>query len=125
MRTFAAILILILKSCLILLLFVFFQTEQAIAGPLQDAHEALKREDFKTAQHLLKSLADQGNADAQTGLGILYDEGKGVPQDFNEAVKWFRKAAEQGDPMAQYFLGTMYANGRGVSQDYEEAVKWM
>jgi TPR repeat protein len=40
--------------------------------------------------------ADQGNADAQFYLGLLYDNGKGVPQDYAEAVKWLRKAADQG-----------------------------
>ena len=40
--------------------------------------------------------AEQGDAEAQTSLGLMYDNGKGVPQDYAEAVKWYRKAAEQG-----------------------------
>ena len=38
----------------------------------------------------------QGNADAQFSLGVLYAEGRGVPQDYVEAARWFRRAAEQG-----------------------------
>ena len=30
------------------------------------------------------------------GLGIMYVEGRGVPQDLGEGTKWYRKAAEQG-----------------------------
>lgn len=40
-----------------------------------------------------KALADQGNAEAQNNLGMMYGLGKGVPQDDAEAVKWLRKAA--------------------------------
>jgi TPR repeat protein len=40
--------------------------------------------------------AEQGDADAQTWVAMMYYEGKGVPQDDNRAFKWFTKAAEQG-----------------------------
>ena len=43
-----------------------------------------------------RMAAEQGDADAQTDLGIMYDNGFGVPQDYAEALKWYRKAAEQG-----------------------------
>ena len=29
----------------------------------------------------LRLAADQGDADAQSKLGVMYDEGRGVPQD--------------------------------------------
>ena len=64
------------------------------------------------------------NLDAQYNLGLMYDNGEGVPQDYAEAVKWYRLAAEQGHAKAQYNLGLMYDNGEGVPQDYAEAVKW-
>jgi TPR repeat protein len=31
--------------------------------------------------------ADQGNAAAQCNLGVMYNDGNGVPQDFGEAAK--------------------------------------
>jgi TPR repeat protein len=61
-----------------------------------------------------KALAEQGDADAQYNLGIMYDTGLGVPENDAEAVKWFRKAAEQGYAYAQFKLGNMYVNGEGV-----------
>jgi TPR repeat protein len=68
--------------------------------------------------------AGAGDAWAQCNLGVMYDNGQGVPQDYKEAVKWYTKAAEQGYASAQYNLGVMNAEGRGVPQDYKEAVKW-
>ncbi len=67
-----------------------------------------------TALREWRPLAEQGNALAQFNLGLMYMEGKGVPQDDAEAVKWYRKAAEQGVTEAQYNLGLMYDDGRGV-----------
>jgi Sel1 repeat len=39
-------------------------------------------------------LANQGVAEAQSNLGVMYEQGQGVPQDYAEAVMWFRKADE-------------------------------
>jgi len=68
--------------------------------------------------------ATQGEAWAQFNLGIMYDNGDGVPENDAEAVKWFRKAADQGYAVAQFNLGLMYANGEGVPENDAEAVKW-
>ena len=57
-------------------------------------------------------------------LGLMYDNGQGVPKDEAEAVKWYRKAADQGNASAQFNLGLMYDNGQGVPKDKAEAYKW-
>ncbi|WP_244062436.1 tetratricopeptide repeat protein, partial [Aeromonas caviae] len=66
--------------------------------------------------------AEQGEVIAQSSLGSMYDNGKGVPQDYKQAVTWFRKAAEQGHAYAQFSLGSMYHEGNGVPQDYKQAI---
>ena len=43
-----------------------------------------------------KRLAEGGDKIDQFNLGIMYENGEGVPQDYKEAVKWYTKAAEQG-----------------------------
>ena len=73
---------------------------------------------------VLAQQAEQGNAEAQSALGILFANGEGVQRDDLRAVQWFRKAAEQGNAMAQSNLGFMYNRGRGVPQDYAQAVVW-
>jgi TPR repeat protein len=69
-------------------------------------------------------LAEQGDAEAQYELGLIYLNGDDVPQDYAEALRWFVLAAQQGHAWSQWNLGLMYANGRGVPQDYAEAVRW-
>ena len=79
---------------------------------------------YKDAVKWYRKAAEQGYARAQTNLGVMYDQGRGVPEDDAEAVKWYRKAAEQGDARAQANMGFMYVTGRGVPEDDAEAVKW-
>ncbi|MEX4489508.1 sel1 repeat family protein [Haemophilus influenzae] len=104
-----------------------FQSTAWADTPVQQFQQGLtayKQSDYQTAFKLWLPLAEQGNADAQFNLGLMYEEGRGVKQDDFEAVKWFRKAAEQGDETAQFNLGVMYGKGRGVKQDDVEAMKW-
>ena len=73
---------------------------------------------------MVQVSAEQGYAQAQYNLGVMYENGQGVTQDFKEALQWYRLSAAQGDAYAQNNLGVMYANGRGVTQDYIIALKW-
>ena len=73
----------------------------------------------------VKIEAEQGDAEAQFGLGLMYYEGKEVPKNYEEAAKWLQKAAEQGHAEAQYILGLMYREGESVPKNYEEAAKWL
>jgi len=81
--------------------------------------------DYEMALREFRPLAEQGDADAQYNLGVMYAKGRGVTQDYAEAVKWYRKAAAQGYAGAQYNLGVMYDKGEGVPQDYVAAHKWL
>jgi TPR repeat protein len=67
-----------------------------LAGPLEDANAAIKRRDYATAVRLIRPLAEQGDANAQYNLGVLYDNGLGVPQDRVRAYMWLNLAAMQG-----------------------------
>ena len=77
-----------------------------------------------TAVKWYRKAAEQGYANAQCSLGVMYANGQGVGQSDAMAVKWYRKAAEQGHAQAQFNLGVMYANGHGVPQDFPEALRW-
>ena len=72
----------------------------------------------------VRSCAEQGHATAQTELGFMYGNGRGVLQDNAEAVRWYRLAAEQGDAVAQTNLGVMYSTGQGVQEDIVLAYMW-
>ena len=80
--------------------------------------------DFATALREWRPLAEQGIANAQFNLGLMYANGYGVPLDNKTAVKWYTLAAEQGHARAQNLLGLMYALGEGVIQDNVYAHMW-
>ncbi len=88
------------------------------------ATEAYDQGQYGTAYQLARSLAEQGDVEAQVLLGRMFAWGRGVPRNQDEAVKWFRKAAEQGHGLAQSILGLRYAYGRGVPQDDSQAIEW-
>jgi TPR repeat protein len=69
-------------------------------------------------------LANQGDANSQTRIGLMYEKGEGVTQSYTEAVKWYQLAANQGNSDGQYRLGTMYDSGRGVPKSGKESQKW-
>ena len=89
-----------------------------------DGVAALNSGDYATAFRELLPYAKQGNAGAQYTLGVMYENGDGVPRDDVEAVKWYRKAAEQEFAEAQHNLGVAYRDGLGVPKNDAEAVKW-
>jgi TPR repeat protein len=99
-------------------------TAALAAGDWEAARAAFKKSDYATTVRILKKLAGQGLAKAQTQLGYMYVHGLGVTRDFTEAVKWYRRAAKQGDTFGQYNLGRCYDSGRGVPKDYTQAAKW-
>ena len=67
----------------------------------QEAIDAFKRKDYKTAYRLMLPLAKKGFAKAQYSLGMMYEKGKGVNKDSEKAKKWFQFAADQGLAKAQ------------------------
>jgi TPR repeat protein len=96
----------------------------AQAQDFQKGAAAYDAGDYATALQEWRPLAEQGDADAQFGLGVMYGNGEGVPQDYTEAVNWHRRAAEQGQAFSQYSLGWIYQRGEGVPQDNILAHMW-
>ena len=69
----------------------------------------------------LEELVKQGDADAMTRLGHMYQTGKGVLQNFEKAQELYEEATNLGNAGAMNNLGIMYYFGQGVSQDYSKA----
>ena len=106
------------------LLLTVMGTPPAAAQTMEEARAAYARGDHATALRGFRIHAERGDAEAQFILGIMYDDGEGVPPDYAEAVLWYRRAAEKGLVVAQFMLGLMYAEGEDVPQDYAEAARW-
>jgi len=116
--------VLLVCVCLLVLTGRVIADSQSDEERILDVERAFDAGDYVKAAKLLRPLAEQGLAQAQFNLGMMYALGNGVPQDYTEAVKWHRLAAKQGHANAQFNLGLMYAKGNGVPQDYKEAAKW-
>jgi len=95
------------------------------AGDLEDGVNSYNSKDYESAAKFFRKAAEQGDAQAQLKLGMLYATGRGVPLDDKQAVSWYLKAAEKKNAEAQFYLGVRYANGNGIAKDYVEANKWL
>jgi len=90
----------------------------------QSGQSTLADSEEKQEGNSLIEMAQQGNAEAQSLLGLMYGKGIGAAQDYKKAFEWFKKAAQQNYAEAQYNLGVMYYKGEGVTQDYKKAAEW-
>ena len=79
----------------------------AVAGPWEDGMAAYNRGDYLPAMRLFRQLAEQGNARAQTALGVMFRKGEGVPKNPLRARMWFSLAAKRGDVGARAGLSTL------------------
>ena len=83
-----------------------------------------KANNFTAGVVQYRKAAEQSYAPAQNALGVIYQNGQGVPKDDQQAIAWYRKAADQGLAAGEVNLGDMYLNGRGVAQDDAQALAW-
>lgn len=86
--------------------------------------DAILSKDTRKAAEWYEKAALQGHAKAQSGLGMLYINGDGVPTDYVMGVEWLQKAADQGDADALLQLGWLYRDGKGIPDDPAKALKW-
>ncbi len=108
--------------------FTYLSARQPIRTSAKDCairggeYVAYDRADYTTALKVWLPAAKGGDAQAQTYVGEIYEQGMGVEPDFAKAAEWYEKAAEQGDSRAKINLGALYETGRGVSKDLTRAM---
>ena len=73
-----------MKRLLLALILACTLSAPAWAG-FDEGLAAYERGDYETAYHEFRPLAEQGDAEAQNGLGVMYDTGQGVTLDYGEA----------------------------------------
>ena len=109
----------------VLMMLAFGAPSHVRAEFIGSGESAFARQDFVRSAAIFMRRAQRGNAEAQTYLGYMYTNGRGVPQDYEAAVRWLRRAADQGNPTGQFLLGLLYDKGEGVKQDFPEAYFWL
>merc|ERR1712146_629275 len=82
------------------------------------------RSDMLLAVKWLSTAANEGLADAQWLLGLLYRDGKvheNGQHDHEKAIELFTAAAEKNSARGRFYLGLMHEYGLGTEQDFKEA----
>lgn len=106
-------------------LFFLFSPSYAASDSMLKGDAAYDKGHYNEASEFYKKAAEQGNAEAQNRLGLMYHNGEGVPQDHAEAEKWFRKSANQGNEEAKLNLHYSYNkenDGRSTVADVQQKV---
>ena len=99
-------------------------TQKETGMELSSGIAAFEAKHFTQAMKLLSPLAEDGSADAQYRLAIMYQNGLGVVRNELLAYKWMKSAAHQNYGPALHGLGFMYMDGDCAAQDDVRAVHW-
>lgn len=81
--------------------------------------------DFDTAAREFSVLAERGDMEGQYYMGLLYEEGQGVPKRYEDAEKCYEKAARQGYVDAYFALGEIYLHQPEGRKDRISAYHWL
>jgi len=71
------------------------------------------------AMQFLQQAAEKGSSEAMHYLGLLYEEGRGVPKDGATAAQWFKRAADKGYAKSMNHYGNWLRKDRPA-----EALEW-
>jgi hypothetical protein len=78
---------------------------------------ALASKDPARALAIWLPFAQQGQAEAQTQVGEMYERGIGTVADPATAASWYARAVAQGDSRAMINLASLHERGLGVKRD--------
>lgn len=85
--------------------------------------QMVRQAKFQQAYAAFLPLAEEGHAQSQFSLGLLYHLGRGMKVDLQKAYEWYKKAAMQENAPGMNNLGMMYLNGEYVAQNRDVAFK--
>ncbi len=89
---------------------------------LQTAHKLYNTQQYEEAFVAYEKLANEGDTDAQTSLGYMYQTGQAVTKDEAKAIALYEEAIKKEQPYALFNLGLMYANSNQyIDQDIFKA----
>ncbi len=97
---------------------------QPAPGSGAAAQQAYEDGRYDVARRLWLRLAEAHDRQAELGLALLYDIGRGVPRDSPTAFGWYHRAALAGLPEAEFNVAVMQDAGDGVARDVSQAAIW-
>jgi enhanced entry protein EnhC len=81
-------------------------------------------DDYKKAMEHYELAAHKNNKVGQYNLGLIYENGKGIPVDYQKAKAFYSKAAEMGFKQAMAQLGGLYFHGLAGNREEQRALHW-
>ena len=97
---------------------------QSSQSPGDDSRRGVPQDRAQAAAWYRKA-AEQGDAQAQFNLGLMYRYGPGYSPNLERWVKAFDPAPGYARPTAQGNPAAKYNASSGIPKDYIEAHKWM
>ena len=73
--------------------------------------------DYKEALKWIKLAAEQGNADAQYALGLMYKDGIGVRRNEILSYRYLKKAVKNGKEEATDVLSALCAKSKWACEE--------
>lgn len=94
-------------------------------GQLIDkANSLYNAKDYAEAYRYYQASVDRfPNASVWLRMGVMCEDGLGVPVDINKAKRFYELAGEKNNAQAWVYLGHLYYNGK-ISKDYSLAEKY-
>jgi len=99
-----------MNKIIIILLISFVLSCSKNAPEAEEGTKAYYDGKFQLAHSIWVPLAVLGSAEAQWGIGILYDSGNYGEQSTDKAIEWFTKSANQNYAPAQFGLAVILSS---------------
>ena len=97
----------------------------ALADSYAECFLAADSGNYDLAYAKWRELAEQGDANAEFNLGLMYHSGLHVAFNEQEAVRWYLRAAEGGNTLAQEYMAIGYQEGWfGLARDEAKSRYW-
>ena len=102
---------------------LFLTTKANAQSAVSAGLDAQHRGDYAAAATLYQQACTDGDTRGCTGLGILFEEGRGGTKDETRAAELFQQACTGGDEAGCFGVGLFYEHGRGVAKDTARALQ--
>jgi len=91
---------------------------------LEHAKSTYFNQKLNTASNLFLPLAQEGYAEAQYYLGLIYSTDSWQKKNYSLALTYLLSAADQNHAAAMWKIGQLYDSGKGVRKDLLIAMDW-
>ncbi len=93
-------------------------------APEMAPNESCLKKDAQLAVKWLTQAGEGGHSQSALMVGVMYENGWGIPKNIKKAEHWFGKAASLGDSKGMIALGHLYSQEEDKLSDHQAAREW-